>query len=809
MKTNYFLILLSLILFSAEISQAQTTNVIDSITVEPEDTIIIEKKKSSIKEYDEVILTDAITDEGLFAVHKVNSDYFFELPDSLLNKDMLLVTRLVKLPTSSIAFHAGRKTNEMVVRWERFEDKILVKVKSYENVADENTPISESVKNNFYEPTLYAFDIEAFGADSSMVINVTDFYSTDVKGLSAIHEWTKEEFKVSNLDKDRSFINTVKSFPTNIEVIQDFTYNAKEPPAFKELESLSVQVNQSMVLLPENKMQPRLHDPRVGWFTTSQIDYSSEALKADEKVYIERWRLIPKDKEAYARGELVEPVKPIVYYIDPATPEQFRKYFKEGIELWQPAFEAAGFKNAIIAKDPPSKEEDPDFSPEDVRYSVVRYVATTARNAMGPSVTDPRTGEIIESDILWYHNHLKSYRNRYLIETGAANPKARTLNTPEEEIGEMMKMVIAHEVGHTLGLPHNMAASYSYNVEDYRNGAFTQENGIATTIMDYARFNYIAQPGDENIRFIRQLGPYDKYAINWGYRYFEDRMTPESEVSLLDNLIEEKADNRWYKFGGRGSFTPDSQTEDIGNDAMQASTYGIKNLQIVAENLPAWTSDKTNNYDDLDELYGELWSAWRRYVGHVNRYVGSAFEDNSKPNQSQIVYRVLPKEKQKEAVQWLHNNVFTTPMWLLQESITNKIDDQGFVEQMMNQQSNQLASLLAERKTSRLLEQHIVNNANYSPIELFEDVRKGLFSELKEKQEVNSFRRALQKEYISILGNYIETSSSTDLVAIARGELNILKKDLKRADRRVKDQLTKFHYQALQAQVEELLSTER
>ncbi|MFT7082820.1 MAG: hypothetical protein ACJAT0_001297, partial [Nonlabens sp.] len=597
------------------------------------------KKKSKFKDYDKVITKDALTDDGLFKTHQVGQDYFYEIPNRLLDTDMLWVTRIAQIPSNLGGgyMNAGSKTNQQVVSWERFQNKILLKVKSYSEVAlDTTAAINSSVKVNNYEPTMYAFDIMAFDADSTAtVIEVTKFLSTDVPSISGLSPRLRKLYKVRGLDKDRSFINSVKSFPENIEVKQDVTFTASEPPSNGSLGSISMQVNQSMILLPKEPMQPRLYDPRVGFFTVNQIDYSSTALKADKKTYIRRWRLEPKDPEAYARGELVEPVKPIIYYLDPGTPESLKEYIKQGIEDWQKPFETAGFKNAIIARDAPTLKEDPEFSPEDIRYSVVRYVASTTRNAVGPSVSDPRSGEIIESDIIWYHNHLRSYRNRYLLETGAANPSARTLDTESEEIGEMMRQVIAHEVGHALGFPHNMAASYAYDVEDYRNGDFTQKNGIAASLMDYARYNYIAQPGDENIRFVRQMGPYDHYATNWGYRVIPNTSSPEQETTVLNGWIMEKAGDPNYKFGRQSSrFDPQSQTEAIGNNPIKASTYGIKNLKYVAQNLPEWTSEQTNNYDDLQELYGELLGVYSRYVGHVVTNVGGVYEDLKKPTQA-------------------------------------------------------------------------------------------------------------------------------------------------------------------------------
>lgn len=768
------------------------------------------KKQGKIKDYNEVITNDAITDKGLFDVHVVDDKYYFEIPTKYLNTDMLLVSRLAKLPANLGGgyVNAGTKTSTRMINWERFRDKILIKEKSSSAVAADSLPIHVSVRSNNYEPTLYAFDIAAFSKDSSaIVVDVTKFYSSDIKAISGLPSFFRKQYKVRGLDNSRSFINAMRSYPENIEVIQDFTYNAAEPPSNSGTETISVQMNQSMILLPEEPMQPRYFDERVGWFTLSQYDYGSEELKADEKTYIRRWKLIPKDIEAYKRGELVEPVKPIVYYLDPATPMKFRKYMKEGIELWQKAFEAAGFKNAIIAKDPPTKEEDPEFSPEDIRYSVVRYVASTTRNATGPSVSDPRSGEIIESDIIWYHNHLRSYRNRYMLETGAANPSARTLNTPDEEIGEMMKMVIAHEVGHTLGLPHNMSASYAYDVESYRDGAFTQKNGIAATIMDYARYNYIAQPGDENIRFIRQLGPYDDYAINYGYRYIPNATSADDEKETLDNWITEKAGNPIYKFGKQSSrFDPTAQTEDIGNNSIKASTYGLKNLKIVAKNLSSWTSDKTNNYEDLEELYGELLGVWSRYVGHVVTHVGGVVEDTKNPSQSGLVYNPVDKAYQKSAIQWLHKNAFDTPDWLIDETIVKNIDFAGYTDRIRRLQTRHLNNVMNFERLGRLIDHKAMDNSNYSALDMMKDLRIGIWSETKSAANVSVFRRNLQRAYIDRM-EYLMTEkidpnrsrqyfnvNQSDVRSIVRGELNQLKRVLASAANSGVNTDTKYHY---------------
>ncbi len=785
------------------------------------------KSKDAIKKYSEVITKDAVSDTGLFDVHKVKKAYYYEIPIAMLNKEMLWVSRVAQIPTGLGGgyFNAGTKTNQQVVQWKRFQNKILLKVKSYLNVADSSKAISESVRVNNYEPTLYAFDIKAFSNDSTkVVIDVTKFFSTDVLAISGLPSRLRKQYKVKRLDASRSFINTMKSFPQNLEVKQDFTYEASEPPSASSTGSISLQMNQSMILLPETPMQPRLYDPRVGFFTVSQYDFGSEALKADQKTYIRRWRLEPKDPEAYARGELVEPIKPIVYYLDPGTPENLRAYIKQGIEDWQKPFETAGFKNAIIAKDAPTKEEDPEFSPEDIRYSVVRYVASTTRNAVGPSVSDPRSGEIIESDIIWYHNHLRSYRNRYLLETGAANPSARTLNTKPEEIGEMMRMVIAHEVGHALGFPHNMAASFAYPVESLRDGTFTQEFGLAASLMDYTRYNYVAQPGDENIRFVRQMGPYDHYAANWGYRAIPNAASAEAEKVTLDKWILDTKGDPKFKFGRQSSrFDPQSQTESVGDDPIKASDYGLKNLKYVAKNLPSWTSDATNNYQDLEELYGELLGVYSRFIGHVVTNVGGVYENIKMPNQEGVIYTHVDKATQKASVKWLHANIFDTPKWLIDKNILQNIDHAGYFERLRRVQARYVNSLLSFDRIGRLIDAETVNTSYYSALEMLRDTRNGLWKEANQGTNVDLYRRNLQRTYLDRMG-YLLTSkgptarrsrpgfegtltynvNTSDVRALVRGELKTLRSRLRTAKNGV-NTVTRYHYEDAIARIDQLL----
>jgi hypothetical protein len=808
MKITYLCqIFLLALAFNSAISQTPKS----SSTYVPSTEMGSEKKvDKKAKEYHQIITKEAVSSNGLFISHKVGDKYYFEIPKKYLGKEMLLVSRIAQLPSGLGGgyYNAGTPTNEQLIVWEKFNEKILIKVKSFASVANDSLPISLSVKANNYEPTLYAFDIETQSKDSlNYVIDVTKFYSSDVMAISGLGASLREMYKVKGLDASRSFIHSVKSFPLNIEVKQDFTYNASKPTMLSSTESISIQMNQSMILLPEVPMKPRLFDQRVGWFTQKQYDYSSEELKSDQKTYIRKWRLEPKDMEAYLRGELVEPIKPIVYYLDPATPQKLRKHIKKGVENWQKSFEKAGFKNAIICKDPPTKEEDPDFSPEDVRYSVIRYVASTTRNAMGPSVSDPRTGEIIESDIIWYHNHLRSYRNRYLLETGAANEKARTLNTKEEDIGEMMEMVIAHEVGHALGFPHNMGASSSYEVEDYRKADFTNEFGISATIMDYARFNYIAQPGDKGVRFIRKMGPYDDYAVNWGYRIIPNTTTPESEIPVLDKWIEEKAKDKRYRFGSQSStFDPSSQTEDIGNDPIRASTYAIKNLKFVANNLSVWTSNKTNDYDDLGELHDELLSAWFRYISHVTTNVGGYYEHFKKPNEAVNTYTLVSKQTQQASVRWLLENAFTDYQWLLNKELIKNNQFTGSIDRIRSLQVSTLNRLMSFETFNRLENGLNMEAVYYQPIDLFTDLRTGIWKELTSATKMDVYRRNLQKAYIDRMkfllteqmpaatGNkdYFSVNQS-DLRSIVRGELKQLLVSLKTFKQSFKDLANVYH----------------
>jgi len=779
------------------------------------------KNKAEFKSYKEIVKKNTLTDKGLFTTHRNDDKLYYEIPFALLNKDLLLVSRIAKLPDNYGGgyVNAGSKLNEQVVRWERRNKNIDVKVISFENESDEESPIYKSVAANNFFPILFSTKIVAFNDDStSLLVEVGDLFQKEVSALNGMPGSFRKRYGVKKFDKSRSYIESVKSYPENIEVKHVMTYEATKPPGRDQANTISMLLNQSMILLPEDKMMPRLADYRVGWFTIQKYDYDSDKLKSDNYRILRRWRLVPKDLEAYKRGELVEPVKPIVYYLDPATPKKWRPYFKQGIEDWNVAFEAAGFKNAIIAKEAPSKEEDPEFSPEDVRYSVVRYVASTTRNAVGPSVSDPRTGEILESDIIWYHNHLRSYRNRFMIEAGAQNPDARTLQTPEAEIGEMMRMVIAHEVGHALGLPHNMKASSAYPTDSLRSASFTQKYGLTPSIMDYARVNYVAQPEDEGVRYIRMMGPYDTYAINWGYRYIPEANNKKAEKATLDRWILEKAGDPWYEFGGGyDGIDPQSQRESLGKDQVKASEYGLANLKKVVPNLVKWTSASGEGYDELAEVYRELGYIWRRYVGHVITNIGGVYETRKTADQDGVIYTPVPKGIQRYALDFTLKEAFTTPQWMLNKDILNRIEANGAIDRVKSIQTRALNTLLDEDRLIRLIEtEEQYGTTAYSVVEMVVKLRESLFAELYTRKTTDAYRRNLQRAYVNIAGKYIEELKAdkpdggiviSDIIALFRGELTMLKIDLNRYGKN-NDSLTNYHWKDLAARIESILKVD-
>jgi hypothetical protein len=769
-----------------------------------------EEKKELIQPYEKVIPSKAKTDDGLFKVHKVDDKYYFEIPDTLLGREILSVTRIAKTATG--IGYGGEELNSQVLRFQKRERKIFLRSVSYNNVANDSLPIAQSVRNSNFEPILVAFDVKAYSKDSAVVIDVSNLMLKDVPAFG-LDEASRKQYKVSSLDESRTYIESIRSFPINIEARNVVTYKASEPPSNSQAGSISLEINNSLVLLPKKPMKARLLDKRVGYYSINQVDYGRDEHKADLRSYITRWRLEPKDVEAYKRGEKVEPKKPIVYYIDPATPTKWRKYLKQGIEDWNVAFEAAGFKNAIIAKDPPTFAEDPEWSTEDARFSVIRYFASKTENAYGPQISDPRSGEIIESHIGWYHNVMKLLRNWYFVQTAAVNPKARKVKFSDEVMGELIRFVSSHEVGHTLGLPHNMGASYSYPVDSLRSAPFTKRNGICPSIMDYARFNYVAQPEDKDVDLMPRIGEYDKYAIKWGYSYIPDAKDPDAENPTLNKWIIENADNQIYFYGRQTTnpIDPRSQTEDLGNNAMKASSYGIANLKRIIPNLVKWTTEQGKDYDNLEELYNQIVIQWNRYNGHVRANIGGVYETFKTYEQEGNIYTPVPKNIQNEAMAYLQKETFATPTWLLDQSILRKIEHAGAVERLRNYQSANINGLLEPGRLARLIEaEAMLGKKAYTPIELFTDLRNGIWSELKSAKIIDTYRRNLQRAHIERLESLMKDEqpisttkflsgvtaidvSQSDIRSLARAELKTLRSKITQALPLTTDLNTKYH----------------
>jgi hypothetical protein len=773
-----------------------------------------DSKKDTKKEktYSDIITDKTVTDNGLFDVHKIDDKYYYEINDSLLGRDMLMVTRIVKMATElPLNRH---KMSEQVLKWEKFDNNILLKQASYSKFANDSLPISIAVSNSNFEPIIASFKISVKNKDkNSYVIDVTSLYKNDVK-MFGFPQSTRKTYKISSLDSKLSFIESIRSFPLNIETKHIKTYKSSD----SRNGQISMVLNNSMVLLPKEPMRRRYFDERVGWFTSSQTDYGIDNQEAETVRYLDRWRLEVKDEdiEKFKSGELVEPKKPIVYYLDPATPKKWRKYLKDGIEDWNVAFEAAGFKNAVIVKYPPTKEEDPDWSPEDVRYSTVRYLASPSLNANGPHVSDPRSGEIIESDINWYHNVMKLLRNWYFVQTAAVNPDARGVEFKNEVMGELIRFVSSHEFGHTIGLPHNMGSSSAYPVDSLRSATFTKKYGTAPSIMDYARFNYVAQPGDEGVALMPSdwdtpnVGVYDIYAVKWGYKPILD-VTHEEEKSILQSWITEKADDLKYRFGSAG-IDPSSQTEDLGDNAVKASEYGIANLKRIMPNLIKWTTEDGETYDELEYMYNQVLGQFRRYMGHVANNIGGVYQYFKTADQDGAVYTHVSKEHQKACVNFLNNHLFNTPYWMIEKDILNKIEFAGMTNRIRTVQSSYLNNILDFGKMARMIENEALNGNNAYTLENFmNDVKNGIWSELRNGKKIDVYRRNLQRTYIQRLG-YIMANEQprrqgsfwanyttpvnvavSDIRSSTLGTLLNLRKELSKSVKKYSDQNTKNH----------------
>ncbi|KNB62919.1 zinc-dependent metalloprotease [Chryseobacterium sp. Hurlbut01] len=800
-------------LFSQEKPKDSAAVKTDTAKVKKDD-----KKKSLIKPYKEIITDKAVSDQGVFTVHKVDDKYYFEIPDAMLKKEFLLVTRLTKAAAgmrTGTSGYAGDQIGQQVIAFEKGpKDKILLRSISHVDYAKDSTSdMYNSVTRNNVQSIIKAFDVKAYGVKkNSTVIEVTDVLNSDNE-LTAFSVWSKDSYRVGAFQKDMSFVNFVKSFPTNIEVntTKTFARTLGTPatpaipgrPAPKVSGNYTVEINSSFVLLPENKMQSRYFDPRVGYFTVGYTDFDLDPQGVKKVSLVKRWRLEPKpqDVEKYNRGELVEPAKPIVFYIDPATPKKWVPYLIQGVNDWQKAFEKAGFKNAIIAKVPDPKV-DTEWSLEDARFSAIVYKPSDVPNASGPSIADPRTGEILESHINWYHNVMMLLRNWYFVQAAPNDPRARKIEFEDKLMGELIRFVSSHEVGHTLGLRHNYGSSSTVPVEKLRDKKWLEKNGHTPSIMDYARFNYVAQPEDNigDAGIFPRIGDYDDWAIEWGYKRFNQFKTPDAEKEFLNQWVIKNLKNERLWFGTESNpLDPRSQSEQVGDNAMIASTYGIKNLQRIVDNLEKWTKTPNEDYANLDMMYDQVTGQFRRYLGHVSKYIGGQMETPKTAEQSGAVYEVVAKKDQKEAMKFLNENVFTTPQWLIKKDIFEKTGKTP-VKTVEEIQNGVLGRILSPMVLQNMYQMEAIEPDTYSVIELLSDLNTSILK----KENVDIYTRNLQRNYIDSLIKLVDNKSDkSDVSALVRGNLNTIKKEL--SAKSASDVVNKYHFEDLVFRIEKAL----
>jgi len=782
--------------------------------------------------YEKVITKEAKSKDGVFKVHKVKDKYFYEIPKDQLGKEFLWVTQIAK--TTEGVGYGGQSLGRRVVRWERIDNKINLRVIDYSIVADPRSEIAEAVRNSNNDTILMSFPVAAWGADEAAVIDVSRLFTTDLFELSA-----RQRLQATTMDAGRSYIERILTFPTNIEAQATHTYTRNPSPAGAgggqgggfggagmSPGSATVVVHHSMVKLPENPMMPRLFDERVGYFSVSNLDFSRPEHRAQERRFITRWRLEKKDPTA----ALSEPVKPIVYYIDRATPSWLVPYTKKGVEKWQKAFEAAGFKNAIIAKLQPSEKEDPEFHPEDARYSVIRWLPSTIENASGPHVNDPRTGEILESDIQMYHNIMNLQRSWYFTQVGPLDPRVHKLPMPQDLMGQLVEYVVAHEVGHTLGFQHNMKASSMYPQEKVRDREWVKKNGHVATLMDYSRFNYVAQPEDkiDVADLIPGIGPYDVWATAWGYKPIPNAETADKERPVLNEWAIEQDRTPWFRFSTAGSAGSDfgELTEAVGDaDAVKSTRLGIENLKRVAKLLvPATTNEKGTTYNDLSELYARMLGQWTLELNHVSAIVGSYESQQKHVGQMGYRFNITPRARQAEAVRFLGENAFASPTWQIDKEILRRIEPVGALNRVRNAQNSVLNNLLSSARFARLVEQQAIDGPTaYGPGDLLADVRTGVWTELNAPAPVvDAYRRNLQRAFLDIANTKLNGTaaampqglppgfaamfiSSGDERGFYRAELQDIRSMAVAALPKTADRTTRIHLESVRDQIDKIL----
>jgi hypothetical protein len=776
--------------------------------------------------YNQVITAGAVTDSGVFIVHRIGEKLFYEIPTAMFGRQFLLVAD--QRGTMRGIRYAGEEISNRIVVWERLGNKVFLRIVSYAMRADSTQPVARAVRLSNIAPIIMSFDVASWHTpDSNAVIETTRLFTTDVQELNL----RQLGVRVRRMDPARSLVDRARSFPRNVEVSALQTFEVDSVPGVagappnRSLNSITMLMNYSMVLLPDRPMMARLCDDRVGYFSLSFENYDDDRVSGARRCFIQRYRLEPKDPNAAVSG----PVEPITWWIDPATPAKWVPWLIKGVELWEPVFRAAGFSNAIRAKVAPV--DDPDFDLDDARNSTIRWLPSTIENAYGPRLSDPRSGEIMNANIGFYHNITSLVEAWYWTQAGAADPRARHLPFPDSLMGLMVAYVATHEVGHSIGLRHNMVASTYYPVDSLRSRTFTcRMQGTSPSIMDYARYNYVAQPGDSAC-LMQGIGPYDYFAIDWGYRRIPTAPSPDAERPVLDSLARLQDANPFDRWIGDGEpVDPRIITEALGDDPVRASGYGVRNIKrLVPMLIPATTENRLDNYDRLDDMYAELIAQWAREMNHVAVVVGGVYKFTKYASQPGTVYQPVPRAKQAEAVRFLNENVFTTPSYFFDPEILRRIEPTGFVERIRVRQTAILNTLFQDGRLSRLADQATTQPAGsaYTIADLFGDVRSGSFSEFAGGvPRVDTYRRNLQRAFVDQMERLISTPLVTppppgftpfpgftppaprpaDARAQARLELVDLQSTLRIASSRAGDRATRAHIVDLQARINQILN---
>lgn len=734
----------------------------DEKTSEPKE----EKKES---EYDKLLKKGGTELKGLFTVRHIEDKFYFEVPDTMLGRLLLCVTRFTAVPQGFGPFAGEEVTHSTVYFEQRDEQTLLMRQFVLSYLADDKDNIARTLEKSTIDPIVTAFKVIGRNEKKdARLVEVTNLFKQD-NNLMSFTSANKTTLKLGTLQADRTYIDTMKVFPTNIEVVTTRTYGST-PAASAASKSGSVTMgfNTSMVLLPKEPMRKRLWDERVGYFVNTFRQFSDDQTKARHESFISRYRLVPKNKKAYLAGKLSEPEKQIVYYIDPATPKKWIPYLMQGINDWNVAFEAAGFKNAIVAKEWP--KNDSAMSLDDARFSVLRYLPSETENAYGPRIVDPRSGEIIEAHICWFHNVMNLLRKWYMVQCGPLDKRAQTMKFDDKLMGQLIRFVSSHEVGHTLGLRHNMGASFATPVEKLRDKAWVEAHGHTVSIMDYARFNYVAQPEDrigEKGLFPR-INDYDRWAIKWGYQWrpeFKDEF--EEKEKLMKETSDVLRQNPRLWFGGEGTNEdPRAQTEDLSDNSVKASEYGLKNLKRVMENLPKWTKQDNDQYEDLQEMYTQVLSQFSRYQNHVLKCIAGRYLNNM-PGLEPIANQ--PKVRQKEAVKYIGKNIFDAPEWLFPSQIINKVGVNPNTQQI-SRQDNVLGRMLDGYILNKLNNQAYAEGEAYPVEEYLDDVFAEVWKSLTDANEwKNKMRRSLQRSYVGLLDKLVNTPEKTASTARTDG----------------------------------------